>query len=458
MLTKNSVHRIEITDLNNLGFGVGRVEGRVVFVGGAVDGDVVEAHIIRVQADYAVARLVRILEPSPYRAESLCPAASCGGCAYRSVSAEHEEALKVARVRTAFCKCGTPDVNILPLLSTGERYGYRNKAQYPVTEDKDGRLVIGFYAPKSHRVVAAENCPLQDARFAPILATLRTELEKYKIRAYREEDGAGLLRHIYLRGDSEGREVLLTLVINGHTLPHAEEIVAALCAAHPCIVGILININRENTNVICGAEYRVVWGKDHLTDTLCGVRLAITPASFYQVNHATTELLYRRAAELAELHGDELVLDLFCGIGSIGLSMAHMVREVIGVEIVESAVECARKNAAENGIKNASFYCGDATDTEKLLASAQAARGERILPDVVILDPPRKGCTPTLLSYVARLAPERIVYISCNPDTLARDAALLIKQGYTMGDVTPVDLFPLTGHVESVVCLERGCK
>ncbi len=456
MLVKNMLVRMEITDLNNLGFGVGRVEGKVVFVGGAVDGDVVEARIIRVNTGYAVARLERIVAPSPYRAPSPCTAKGCGGCAYLAVSPTHEAELKTAAVRAAFRKHGLTEVEVLPLLSTGERYHYRNKAQYPVAPDPKGGCRIGFYAPKSHRVVAAEDCSLGDPAFSPILRELHRLIDLYGIPAYDEETGKGLLRHIYLRTGKESGEILLTLVVNGKRLPHAEEIVSALREKFPQMVGILLNVNTADTNVICGEEYIPLWGKDTLTDTLCGVKLEIAPAAFYQVNHDAAELLYRRARELADFSGDELLLDLFCGAGSIGLSMADGVREVIGIEIVEEAVACARRNATANGIENASFYCGDAEKCENLLARAEAERGAPVRPDVVVLDPPRRGCGEEMLAYVANdLSPARIVYISCNPDTLARDCVTLLANGYQMGAVTPVDLFPCTGHVESVVCLTR---
>jgi 23S rRNA (uracil1939-C5)-methyltransferase len=455
MLAKNQKHTVKITDLNNLGFGVGRIEGRVVFVGGAVDGDTVEVQIIHVASGYAVARVLSFVERSPHREEnSPCPAHACGGCAYRYVSEAHERALKENYIRSVFAKQGIA-VTLAPMLSAGARYGYRNKAQYPVSAEKDGSLRIGFYAPKSHRVVDAIDCPLQDARFAPILRTCKAVFEEYHISAYDEQTGKGLLRHIYLRGDSAGRELLLTVVINGKKLPAEEEITARLRAAHPELTGILVNVNEENTNVICGSEFRTLWGKGYLTDTLAGVKLNIAPAAFYQVNHDAAALLYARARELACLSGDELVLDLYCGAGSIGLSMADAAREIIGIEVVPEAVACAKENAAQNGIQNASFYSGDATDARRLLAAAEKERGEPIHPDVVILDPPRKGCTEELLDYIAELRPARIVYISCNPDTLARDAKTLIANGYEMGEVTPADLFPCTGHVESVVCFAR---
>lgn len=455
MLKKNEECIIEITDLNNLGFGVGRVDGMVVFVSGAVDGDTVRAHILRVTAGYAVAKAVEILSPSPYRAESLCTASGCGGCAYRGVTREHEIALKENAVRHAFIKNGLPDVKILPLLETGERYGYRNKAQYPVSREKDGSLRIGFYAPKSHRVVPAEDCPLGDPAFPPILHELHRLIEQYNIPVYDEETGKGLLRHIYLRAGKVSGEILLTFVLNGKELPNATAIVGTLISKFPAITGIVINVNREKTNVICGDKYIPLYGEKTLSDTLAGVELEISPAAFYQVNHDAAELLYARAKELACLTGKELLLDLYCGAGSIGLSMARNVREVIGVEIVPDAVACAKRNAARNGIKNASFYCGDAEDTRNLLAAAEAERGEEIRPDVVVLDPPRRGCGEALLSFVTDLAPSRIVYISCNPETLARDAKFLTASGYDMGAVTPVDLFPCTGHVESVVCLSK---
>lgn len=455
MPEKNKLYRISVTELNNLGFGVGRVEGQVVFISGAVDGDLVEARMIRVNRSYAIARVERVLEPSPHRAPSPCAARGCGGCAYRHITAAHEAALKENYVREVFRKHGLPHVTVLPLLTTGVRYHYRNKAQYPVAPERDGGVRIGFFAPKSHRVVAAETCPLQDEVFPPIVQRLHTLFDRYHIPAYEEEGETGLVRHIYLRCGKASGEVLLTLVLRQDKLPHEAEIVADLRAAFPQLVGILVNVNPNRTNVICGDTWRTLWGKDSMQDTLCGVRLALSPAAFYQVNHDAAELLYRRARELAAPQAGELLLDLFCGAGSIGLSMADAVREVIGIEIVESAVTCARQNAAQNGIQNASFYCGDAEESENLLQKAEAARGEKIKPDIVILDPPRKGCGERLLAYVARLNPSRVVYISCNPDTLARDVAVFARLGYVPGPVTPVDLFPCTGHVETVCLLSK---
>ncbi len=355
----------------------------------------------------------------------------------------------------AFRKAGLSDVKIGELISSPSVYHYRNKAQYPVASGKDG-VQIGFFAPKSHRVLEASACALAPNLFEEVLSVIRAFIEEFTIPIYDEESGKGLLRHIYLRRGEMSGEVLVTLVLTDNTLPKSDVLIARLCEKFPAIVGILLNINKDDTNVILGDTFVTLYGRDYIVDTLAGVELEISAASFYQVNHDATELLYAKAREVANLTGDELLLDLYSGAGSIGLSMAHAVREVIGIEIVPSAVECARRNARRAGIENASFYTADASDTDQILARAEAERGERIRPDVVVLDPPRKGSTEKLLSFIATsLSPSRIVYISCNPDTLARDCAFLRPLGYAIGEVTPVDLFPMTGHVESVVCLTR---
>ncbi len=448
---KNELHELTVYDLNNLGYGVARLGGQVVFVHGAVDGDRVRARIIRVTKDYLVAKTEEILQPSPHRIENGCKSAGCGGCVYRRISYAHECEIKREAVVTAFRKAGLPEVRVSPTLTAGITEGYRNKAQYPVSPSG----AIGFFAPKSHRVVEARHCPLAPKIFGEILDCISRWMERFGVSAYREETGEGLVRHLYLRASQGEREILVTVVANGKQLPHEDALVFALTEGFPQIVGILVNVNTENTNVICGDEYRTLWGKEYLTDSLLGVRLRLHPAAFYQVNRAATELLYARAAALADLRGDETLLDLFCGVGSIGLSMAGSVRELIGIEIVESAVLCARENARENGIENAYFYTGDAADTERLLDCAERELGREIKADAVILDPPRKGADERLLRFLAAREIPKIVYISCNPATLARDCATLTSLGYTLSEVTPVDLFPRTGHVESVVCLKR---
>ena len=453
-LTKNQIIRVKIEGMNDLGNGVARPFGFCVFVTGAVMGDECEARVIKVTPGYAVARLEALISPSPYRVSDTCTAKGCGGCAYRLLDYKEELRQKQSDVAFAFRKAGLSDVTVLPTVSTGVTDFYRNKAQYPVANTKDG-IVAGFYAAHSHRVVSAVGCPLQARTFSPIVSAFLDFMKEKGITAYDEESGTGCVRHLYLRTSRDEGAVLLTVVANADKLPFESEMVRVMTARFPVITGILLNTNKKRTNVVTGDRYRMLYGSDTLLDTLCGVALEIPPQSFYQVNHDAAELLYKKAAELLMLQGDETLLDLYCGVGSVGLSMAHRVKRLIGIEIVPEAIEYARKNAERNGIKNAAFFCGDAKDAAKLLSAAESEIGE-ICPDAVVLDPPRKGCSPALIEFVAsQLSPPKIAYISCNPDTLARDCALFCHYGYTIGDVTPVDLFPRTGHVESVVCLTR---
>ncbi len=452
---KNSVITTEIIDITNLGFGVAKVDGAVIFVADTVPGDVAKIRIIKPGASYSVGRVEELITPSKRRVESRCHNGLCRSCAYKKLSYDHEKSLKEELVRQIFKKSGLDEVKILPLVSSPSEIGYRNKAQYPISRDKNGGYLIGFYAPKSHRVTEAADCTLAPAIFGEIIEILRRFFIKHDISVYDEQSGEGLLRHIYLRRGEISCEVLLTLVINGTSLPHGEELAAELKVKFPAIVGILLNVNKENTNIILGEKFIPLWGRDYIFDTLGGVTLKITAPSFYQVNHDAAELLYAKAKELASPTKDDLLLDLYCGAGSIGLSMADETGEVIGIEIVESAVECATFNAEINHIFNASFYTGDASDTKKILEPAERARGEKIKPNIVILDPPRGGTTEELIEHISTLNPRKIVYISCNPATLARDMVLFKNHGYVGEEVTPFDLFPLTGHVESVVCLTK---
>ncbi len=454
-LKKNDIFVSEIIDITNLGFGVAKIDGAVVFISGTVPGDVAKIRIIKVGSSYSVGRVEELLQVSKLRVEGRCENELCRSCAYKCLSYTHEKSLKEESVRQIFKKSGLTDVKILPIVGSPSERGYRNKAQYPVSRDKNGGYVIGFYAPKSHRVTEAADCPLAPEIFGEIIEVLRGFFARHSISVYDELSGEGLLRHIYLRRGEVSGEVLLTLVVNGNSLPHADELVTELTEKFPEIVGILLNINRENTNIILGDEFITLCGRDYIFDTLGGVTLKITAPSFYQVNHSAAELLYAKAKELAAPTKDDLLLDLYCGAGSIGLSMADEAGEVIGVEIVESAVECATFNAEINHIFNASFYAGDAADTKKILEPAERTRGEKIKPNIVILDPPRGGSDEGLLHHIASLSPRKIVYISCNPATLARDMVVLKKHGYEGTEVTPFDLFPMTGHVESLVCLTR---
>ncbi len=457
-MKKNEMLTLDIIDITNLGYGVAKRDGNVIFVSDTVPGDKVKVKIIKVGSSYSVGKVEEYLAYSPCRTKDRCKSAVCKSCAYKLLPYESEIKLKEELVAVSFKKAGLHDVKIEKAVSSPSPLRYRNKAQYPIARDKNGRYTVGFYAPKSHRVTEAADCPLSPSVFSDIIEHLRKFFERHSISVYDEKNGEGLLRHIYLRRGEISGEILLTLVINGVKLPHANELTEEIRAAFPAVVGILLNVNEKDTNVILGEEYITLWGRDYIFDTLSGVKLKITAPSFYQVNHDAAELLYAKALELAAPERDDLILDLYCGAGSIGLSMAKYCREVVGIEIVESAVECAKFNAEENGIKNASFYAGDASDTKALLSPAERIRGEEILPDIVILDPPRSGTTTELISHISSLSPKKVVYISCNPQTLARDVALFKERGYIPGSVTPFDLFPMTGHVESVVCLTRAVE
>ena len=456
MISKGDVLTLEINDLNNLGCGVGRAEdGRVVFVQGAVDGDTVKCKVIKVSSKYYVARLEGIVKESQYRmSEQFCNVPeSCGGCVYRHLTYERELYLKKEYVTHCFRKAGLSDVEIEDVRSTGQIKGYRNKAEYPLSASKNG-IYGGFYANKTHNTVKADNCALQPDIFGDILRDFCDFMTKKGATVYDEKTGHGLLRHLYLREGKGRGELMVCPVINGETLPDESELVRFLVGKYPRISSFLVNTNTKNTNVVLGDKYRTLYGKAYLTDTLCSRKFNIAPSSFYQVNHDAAELLYSIAAEKTQLNGNGILLDLYCGAGTIGLSMSEKASEIVGIEIVPSAVICAKENAKLNGIENASFYCGDAADAEGLRTPVERERG-KLSPDTVILDPPRKGCDAQLLHFLAERGVPRIVYVSCGPDTLARDCAILRELGYEIGSVTPVDLFPRTGHVESVVCLMR---
>lgn len=455
LLCKGSVLEFIIEEINNLGSGVGHApDGRVVFVRGALTGERISATVIKATNSFYVAKLNEVLSPSPYRLPDNAPdcgaGESCGGCIYRHITYEHELELKQNYVKNAFCKVGLSDVTVEPVRSTGAYAGYRNKAQYPVGK-AGGRVTAGFYATKSHTILPADGCLLQPPVFSSIIRDICDFCTEQNISVYDENSGRGLLRHIYLRHGQNSGEIMVCLVINGDSFPKAQALCDRLVANYPEIVSILLNHNEKNTNVVLGDRYTTLYGRAYLEDVLCGCRFRIAPDAFYQVNHDGAELLYGIAAERAALSGSETLLDLYCGIGTIGMSMANRTGKLIGVEIVPAAVECAKQNAALNGLANTDFRCADAGDPATLLACL----GDTT-PDVVILDPPRKGSTNELIDALAARGIERVVYISCDADTLARDCVRFRENGYEIGMVTPVDMFPRTGHVESVVSLTRG--
>lgn len=451
LLKKNEIVEMEITGMTAEGSGVGRVEGIAVFVPGAAAGDRLKVRILKTAKTYAFGKIEEILEPSPERIESDCPcSAQCGGCAFRHITYAGELRAKESRVRDAIERIGglqNPDIR--PIVGAEHADGYRNKAQIPIGQDKQGNLIAGFYANHSHRIVQCNRCALQPKPFEQALDAFLEWARQNGESAYDETTHKGKLRHLYLRMAEGTGEVMACVVVNGNGLKGEDSLAALLRERVDGLKSVLINSNREDTNVVLGRRFRTVWGQDFLTDRMCGLQFRISPLSFYQVNHAQAQRLYALAGEYAGLTGKETVLDLYCGTGTIGLSMAGRAGRVIGVEAVAQAVENARENAALNNIENAEFLCMDAAEAAQLLVQ----RGEH--PDVVVLDPPRKGCAPELIRTVADMAPSRIVYVSCDPATLARDLKLFRELGYAAGPITPVDLFPRTKHVETCVLLSH---
>ena len=426
------------------GNGVGHYNGQAVFVSGAAKGDTIIAHIIKAKKTYAIGIIKEILKKSPDRISVDCSHfRSCGGCVFRHISYEAEKQLKRQKVQDAFTRLAHIDVPVMDII-TCETERYRNKAQYPVGMEKD--IVAGFYAQKSHRIINSSDCALQPREFADIVETVKDWMREFGITAYDSINHTGLVRHIYIRKAFKTEQIMVCLVINGNVLPYGDELCDDLMRFE-AIKSIVINENTDKTNVILGNKCTTLWGEDYIEDILCGVKIRLSPLSFYQVNHDCAELLYQKALDYVGAEGDETILDLYCGAGTIGLSMARDVKKVIGVEIIPEAIEDAKENARRNNIENCEFYCGDAKDAVKIL------KDKNIEPDAVILDPPRKGCDKEVLEYVAEMNPKKIVYVSCDVSTQARDCAILRELGYETVEVTPVDMFPKTAHVESVACL-----
>ncbi|MBQ7637806.1 MAG: 23S rRNA (uracil(1939)-C(5))-methyltransferase RlmD [Clostridia bacterium] len=446
-LKKNDVITLDITGITSEGSGVGRFGGMAVFVAGAAAGDKLETVIIKSKKNYAIGKIVKIITPSEDRTPSdCCVFPRCGGCVFRHMTYEAELKYKQQRVSDAFVRIGHIDVKVAPITGAPGPDRYRNKAQYPV-EMVNGRLRTGFYAPFSHRVINCRSCLLQPEEFEGILGVICRWAEKYKISAYDEKTRSGLLRHIYLRKGFGTGEIMVCLVINGGKIYKKEQLVSELIKENKNIKTVLININTEDTNVILGSENEVLFGPGYIEDVLCGKRFRLSPLSFYQVNHDQAERLYEKAAEFAIGGGAKTLVDLYCGTGTIGLTMADKVERLIGVEIVPDAVKDAKINAKLNAAENTQFICADAA------AAAKELKNRGIRPDAVILDPPRKGCDAELLKTVAEMEPERIVYVSCDPATLARDCAALEALGYKVSEVCPFDMFPRTAHCEVVASL-----
>lgn len=450
MPKKNEILRLEITDITPEGAGVGRCDGYVLFVFGTAPGDVVDALVMKAGKSYGYAKAVNIVTPSPYREESDCAVfGRCGGCVFRHIKYEKELEIKKKTVDENLKRLGGLDIECEKIIPSPQVNGYRNKAQYPAAVI-DGKMRFGFYSRHSHRVAPCESCPLQPDFYADIARVVGLFCDENKITAYDEETGRGLLRHLYIRDGRQSGEILVCLVATGE-IPNVDGLIKTLTELNKKIKSIVLNVNRKDTNVILSNDCRTLWGKDAISDVLCGLEFEISPRSFYQVNHDGAERLYGIAADFADPKG-KTVLDLYCGTGTIGLSMARGAKKIIGAEIIPEAVENAKNNAKRNGITNAEFICADAGEAAEKLAR------DGLLPDVVIVDPPRSGCSEQTLSAIAEMAPERVVMVSCDSATAARDCRRLSELGYKAEKAVAVDMFARTGHVETVVLMSKGGK
>ena len=444
------VIRVSVHGLGHSGEGVGRYEGLTIFVPGGVPGDMLSAKVIEVKKNYARAVLVEVLEPSPDRVAPPCPVVGeCGGCQLQHVSYDAQLRLKHQQVADAIVRLGKLEgVTIHPTLGMNDPWHYRNKAQFPVGL-RSGQIVAGFFAPGTHRIVDIEHCNIQHPLGNEIMAAAKDLARQFGVPIYDERTHKGVLRHVLARVGRGTGEAMAVLVTNGPEFPAAAKFAKALLERVPALVSVVQNINPEQTNVVLGRKSKVLAGKDHIIDHIGDLEFAISPVSFFQVNPAQTEVLYGKALAYAGLTGNETVLDVYCGIGTISLFLARQAREVIGIEVVPPAIEDARENAARNRVTNARFICGDAAVEMPKFAE------EGVRADVIVVDPPRAGCDASVLQAMATVRPERIVYVSCNPASLARDLGILSGLGYRVVEVQPVDMFPHTSHVECVARLER---
>ena len=444
-LAKNQEHTVTIEGYGEGGMGVARIDGRVVFVHGALRGEKCRVLILKTLKSVAFAKVLEVLEPSSERMESDCPYfPRCGGCTYRHIRYEEELRLKKQRVQDNLSRIGGSDVTVEEILGAQDTLRYRNKAQYPVS--KDG--AVGFYRARTHEVIECEHCLLVRPEADAAAEALREYMQSCHVAGYDEKTGRGLIRHLYVRSNAAG-ESLICVLVNGDKLPKEDRLVALLRDACPKCTGIVLGTNTKKGNVILGDRYRTLWGSDRLEDTLCGKTFKLSVPSFYQVNRAQAERRYAKTIEFADLTGQETVLDLYCGAGTITLALSDHAKKVLGAEIVPEAIDDARENAARNGVKNAEFFCGDASDVAKKLAR------ENLRPDVITVDPPRKGLAADVVESIAEMQPGRVVYVSCDSATMARDVKRLADLGYTARRACAVDMFPRADHVETVVLLSK---
>lgn len=444
-LEKNRIYRAHIDGYSSEGLGIARIDGQVVFVHGAIRGEVCDVLVMKVLKNAAFGKIAALAEPSPARRTPDCPYyGRCGGCDFRHMSYEEELWAKRARVQDALTRIGGAEVTVEDILGAEQPLHYRNKSIYPISPAGE----VGFYRARSHQVVHVEHCLIQKPEADALAQALRDYIARFRVPPYDETTGRGLLRHLYVRTSCRG-ESLTCLLVNGSRLPHEQELVDMLRAAAPGVCGVVLGENTRRGNAILGDRYRTLWGRDYLTDTLCGLELRLSVPSFYQVNHDQAQRLYEKALEYAGLTGRELAVDLYCGAGTITQVLARRARRVIGGEIVPEAIRDAEDSARRNGVENVEFLCGDASR----LAAELRQRGLR--PDVICVDPPRKGLAPDVVEAAASMTPGRIVYVSCDPATLARDVARFAPLGYCPVRACAVDLFPGTAHVETVVLLSR---
>ena len=448
---KNDIVTLEIVDCGTDGEGIGKADGFTVFVKDAVIGDTVTAKIMKAKKNYGYGRLMEILNASPYRVEPVCPSArQCGGCQLQAVSYEEQKVFKEKKLRGHLERIGGfTNLPMEPLIGMDEPYHYRNKAQFPVGRNKEGKIVTGFYAGRTHAIIENRDCALGIPENKDVLDRVIAHMEKYNIAPYDEATGKGLVRHIFVRYGFFTGELMVCLIINGQDLPHQRELVEKLCEI-PGMTSISLNMNKKRSNVILGDKVKTLWGEDYITDKIGDISYEISPLSFFQLNPKQTWKLYSKALEYADLHGEETVWDLYCGIGTISLFLAQKAKFVRGVEIVPAAIEDAKRNAQINHIENVEFFVGKA---EEVLPREYEKNG--VYADVIVVDPPRKGCDEMLLKTILKMQPKRVVYVSCDSATLARDLRFLCDNGYELKKVCGVDQFPQTVHVETVVLLSH---
>ena len=445
---KNEVHPLRIEGYGNAGEGVARLDGQAVFVRGAIPGELCAVQLLKVGKTAAWGRVTELLEPSEARQVPDCPNyPKCGGCQLRHMTYEEELRFKRQKVQDALKRLGGWDGTVEVIHGAEEPDRYRNKVQFPVAEGPK----VGFFRARSHDVIDAPDCLLQPLQATRLRQGFKDWMEKYSIPVYDEKAHRGLIRHFYVRVNCVGKSIC-AVIANGRDLPHRKALIETLREAEPRLAGVVLSVNTERTNVILGKGYKLLWGHDYLEDSLCGLTFRLSVPSFFQVNRTQAEILYGRALDFAGLTGEETVLDLYCGVGTISLVMARRAKRVYGAEVVPEAIEDARTNAARNGVDNAEFLCGDAGEAARMLAE----KGVR--PDVICVDPPRKGLALPVIDTIAKMAPRRLVYVSCDPATLGRDVKLLAERGYRLEKAEAADLFPRTGHVETVCCLYHQKK